>query len=832
MGEKYIKRIRTNEGDKQIDYEALANLPVGSESVKIAEQDLVLAEGEDSCSVPVERVNHGDVLRVEVYVDGKMWSTDVTAEAIGIGNSFRWQDANLGDCPWFITFSTHANVMAFVSYTASKYKKSSVIIYNTAIKRFDENYIPSTIARVADVDKKIEDNRLAYEEDEEIGIGGKDADYGTEILLTIGDVVVGETLCYEIVYDGKMHQGLFILEDCTDEPIYFGNSSEFYYYWTSGMPNNMNIGAGNYNKLVYARLYRENIKQIEDKFIPDSIARIADLEELKLKNTVGGSLLSLPDSAEAPLQGMKIFGKTEQASTTGKNKLVYPYVSKGTKTVNGVTFTDNGDGSITCSGTCTDIAEGFYLSRSYPFEAGKKYCFTPKTNNVCMVCNYLDATGKNLWAENNITWQEGYSLKNLYLQVSTGDTVSGTFYPIIVEGSTYDGNWEPYTGGIPSPNPSYPQALESVGDDGSVEQFVKGGNLFGIDSSTIEPVNYVDSQGNKSTRNGRVLRLPAGSYKASCKRISTNSGYEKLYIYSCINDSSGRFVSSDYIYAGENVYSPTITIRDGEVLYIYDASTGTTVNASLMVFNDLEIQLNPGTVATPYEPYKTPQSLTIPTPNGLPGVPVSSGGNYTDENGQQYVSDYKDYERKVYVQRVGEWRYTGGDVEINTCVVYQSHDVIYWNVKVSGVKASTNPYRVLSNAFSAGKSAYINPNHIMVTQISNYLYMSLKASDFGFIYGDGRNSEYKPAITNWMQTTFSEENPLIVLYELETPIETPLSEEEIAAYKALHTNYPNTTIYNDEGAYTEVKYVADTKNYVDNKIANEVAKLTAAIITE
>ena len=79
---------------------------------------------------------------------------------------------------------------------------------------------------------------------------------------------------------------------------------------------------------------------------------------------------------------------------------------------------------------------------------------------------------------------------------------------------------------------------------------------------------------------------------------------------------------------------------------------------------------------------------------------------------------------------------------------------------------------------------------------------------------------------------YAEGNPLTVWYALAEPIETPLTEEEIQAYKALHTNYPNTTIYNSDGAGAEVGYVADTKNYIDNKIADEVAKLTAAIITE
>ena len=56
-----------------------------------------------------------------------------------------------------------------------------------------------------------------------------------------------------------------------------------------------------------------------------------------------------------------------------------------------------------------------------------------------------------------------------------------------------------------------------------------------------------------------------------------------------------------------------------------------------------------------------------------------------------------------------------------------------------------------------------------------------------------------------------------VIKPLATPIETDLTAEEIAQYSALHTNYPNTTVYNDEGAGIGVKYVADTKLYIDNK---------------
>ena len=49
-----------------------------------------------------------------------------------------------------------------------------------------------------------------------------------------------------------------------------------------------------------------------------------------------------------------------------------------------------------------------------------------------------------------------------------------------------------------------------------------------------------------------------------------------------------------------------------------------------------------------YEPYRE-QLLTLPTPNGLPGIPVTSGGNYADSQGQQWICDEVNLERGVKV---------------------------------------------------------------------------------------------------------------------------------------------------------------------------------------
>ena len=69
------------------------------------------------------------------------------------------------------------------------------------------------------------------------------------------------------------------------------------------------------------------------------------------------------------------------------------------------------------------------------------------------------------------------------------------------------------------------------------------------------------------------------------------------------------------------------------------------------------------------------------------------------------------------------------------------------------------------------------------------------------------------------------ENPLTLEYETETPEFVPLPQSEQDAIRALKTYYPTTVITTDGGEVNpdiEVSYIADTKNYIDQKIASVV----------
>ena len=194
------------------------------------------------------------------------------------------------------------------------------------------------------------------------------------------------------------------------------------------------------------------------------------------------------------------------------------------------------------------------------------------------------------------------------------------------------------------------------------------------------------------------------------------------------------------------------------------------------------------------------QSLTLATPNGLPGVSVSKDGNYTDADGQQWVCDEIDLERGKYVQRVVIENISGG-----------------WELKPS----SDTPGRFfqhnkLTNIFSiALKKSLCN--------IASFTSWGAPVNDkyafalngHGIYFSPPKGAEITAEELNAKLNSLS--FPVVVVGELATPIERDLTPEEIAAYKALRTYGPTTVITNDAGAGMEVTYVADTKAYIDKK---------------
>lgn len=214
----------------------------------------------------------------------------------------------------------------------------------------------------------------------------------------------------------------------------------------------------------------------------------------------------------------------------------------------------------------------------------------------------------------------------------------------------------------------------------------------------------------------------------------------------------------------------------------------------LIKLNAAKIQLEIGTKATVYEPYRE-QLLTLPTPNGLPGIPVTSGGNYTDQSGQQWVCDEVDLERGVKVQMVNI-------VDLSTC-------------KISGVTELAVTKRLAIRLPLSGRDykteALCNKLQFVVsfTKDTPHFYVDASSAQV-FIPIGAKNPE---------------EGEYILFYALVTPIETPLTPAEIAAYKALTAYAPDTVVQASDGAGVKLKYQRDV-NIVIKNLEDAIASMT------
>ena len=195
------------------------------------------------------------------------------------------------------------------------------------------------------------------------------------------------------------------------------------------------------------------------------------------------------------------------------------------------------------------------------------------------------------------------------------------------------------------------------------------------------------------------------------------------------------------------------------------------------------------------------QTLTLQTPNALPGIPVTSDGNYTDENGQQWVCDEVDLARGMYVQRVAKFKLTSSMSWTKAGNNVDRYFYTFNDINTAGV---------LCTHFSAA----INSETVggIVTSSSNII---------GFAYAERGTTtvdDFK---------AFLDANEVYIYVPLATPVETALSAAEIAAYKALTTYAPTTVISVSDGAGATVTYQRDAILVI--KRLEEAIASTAAV---
>ena len=555
-------------------------------------------------------------------------------------------------------------------------------------------------------------------------------------------------------------------------------------------------------------------------------ADIADLRQTKagaIINSARGERIAVGDSAGAFFEGLKLFGKSEQVQTKGYQ--LFDASEVKTASMGGATVTANNDGSYTVSGTGS-LTKDFWIGGGYShdevlklFKVGK-LTVSAKATMPKVYVSLSGSKGKHfeIYAGETVDITKEM-LEDTNLSAGFGfyggtgkGIITGTVKPMVYQDG--DGSWEPFTGGKPSPSMEYKQDPESVGDGGELEVKVKNSNLFGgedlakkiVESGGTRSGNLVSFMCEES--NGSILFSDFEDdteYTLILYGMCKNSQYSATNISVTYNDSFSGGSVGQFTKKGEFSYC-VHKIRSGakRLLIVWD-STGTDIDITKSGLFKGQVDLSDFIESNT-------QTFSPQTPNGLPGLPVDSGGNYTDSNGQQWICDEMDFKRGKYVQRVRQFPLNICNPHYHTS--YSSDSYYCFDIINPNNNDTKNIYKraVLCNAFVAKNGS--NMQHINdiegistnpETRYSEYIYIRVKASR---LLGGKDAAQFR----KWLI-----DNNVQIIEQI-NPIETDIPEETMTAYRNLYTNYPSTVIQNDSGAGMEVEYVADTKRFILDQI--------------
>lgn len=333
--------------------------------------------------------------------------------------------------------------------------------------------------------------------------------------------------------------------------------------------------------------------------------------------------------------------------------------------------------------------------------------------------------------------------------------------------------WEPYTGGIPSPNPDYPQPINSIGDSGSVDVVVTGKNLIptklaqnGISYNADTKRWKFEALSKYGIINVRIIDPNRGSYILPAGQ----------YTLTVIDSQNMQYISISSV-GNKNDWKILLTLRETNPLGTFTLTEDTRIGLFVAPIDTtqtgyIQIQLERGATATSYQPYQGPQTLTINTPNGLCGIPVDTGGNYTDSTGQQWICDEVDFERGVFVQRVKKSTIKAFNKLRETELEGRYVD---WTVTSGYGSGNVKSIIAIASYFAWGRPQPLK----WVSAISAN----------GYYISPPQNTDYT---ADTLKSYLTPLLPFEVCGVLATPIETPLTAAELAAYKAIKS-YPHHT---------------------------------------
>lgn len=387
--------------------------------------------------------------------------------------------------------------------------------------------------------------------------------------------------------------------------------------------------------------------------------------------------------ARAPIDNVELYGNTYQQTTTGKNlldptNLTYVYANSPSQII--LSTIDGGIRMVNNGGASQDRFAVFKSVDLTPY-VGKVVRMKATFGTGGGIRLYRiasDGSGRSQQAttttsdnEISFTVPTGLGTSNYLgyvLDVITGGGTAVDFTNLNLTVDNALEPFEPYTGGQPAPNPDYPQAVQTVTGEQTVE--VTGKNKFNTQNLTTNwRTTIVSSDNNnlvlKPNVNGSgyltyvIDAKPSTTYTISLDRSATGSsdgfvGNIAIYRFNGTNQNAVGNVP-----ASTNTFTFTTASDTIELRFLFYSLQTTDGTWSDVVASYTNIQVEESDEKTSYQPYQS-QSYTI----DLGSIELYKIGDYQDKifnndpNEDWYDPELEDNEWYVH-KEFGKYIFNG-----------------------------------------------------------------------------------------------------------------------------------------------------------------------------
>lgn len=254
---------------------------------------------------------------------------------------------------------------------------------------------------------------------------------------------------------------------------------------------------------------------------------------------------------------------------------------------------------------------------------------------------------------------------------------------------------------------------------------------------------------------------------------------------------------------GLKIYGKTTQSSTPNGSYVELVSPGTSGNITITVSNGSD---------------ENQQLISSTQNSGLYGIPVNSGGNFSFSN-QQYACNIRDYGAGLDTIAVGRIVLDGTEEWI---IQSGKFGAVLKEIALPNINMYDKNGLCSHFDYATENNRY---NGIYVYNVENVGIIAL---------GPPLTNQYGSNVETWktfLQTQSSQGHPVEVLYRLAEPYTQAIPEEEMQKYRGI-TTYDNLTVVSTSEPINsmEVKYLANTKKYIDNQVSNAIILAQGGVI--